>query len=170
MQEIWRDVKGFEGIYMVSNLGKVKRLYKGKIRFPTGSPNKNRFNYVYINLETAAKRKNVLLHRLVAQHFIPNPKNKPCVNHIDFNVSHNFSSNLEWCTHKENMQHTVRAGRSAKQRGEKAPCSKLTLKKVRAIREDLEAGMTYMTIARKHGTNYSNVAHIKRGSRWQYSV
>ena len=167
MQEEWIDIVGFEGIYYISSLGRVKKVNK----IIACSPNKNRHGYCYSNLQHGNKRKNALVHRLVALHFIPNPLNKRCVNHINFEVSDNKVSNLEWATHKENSAHTVKAGRAARTLGEKCGNAVLTLDTVRAIRKELAAGvLSYKKIAEKFGTNYSNVAHISRGSRWQYCL
>ena len=162
MEEEWREITGFEGIYYVSSMGTVR---KGE-RLLTLSPNKNRRGYCYANLETPMKRKNCLVHQLVAKHFIPNPELKRCVNHIDFDVSNNRVENLEWTTHKENINHSRTHGRMASQHGEKGGNSKLTLEIVRAIRNDRAKGMKYMEIAAKYKTPYSNIAHIMRGSRW----
>lgn len=166
MEEEWKEIEGWNGIYYISSLGRVKRENK----MITITPNKNRHGYCYVDLKVKGIRKNSLLHRLVALHFIPNPANKPCVNHLDFNVSNNEVSNLEWATHKENSAYTMRAGRISRSRGEDGGNSKLKLETVRKIRKDLAKGIyTHTQIAGKYKTNYSNVAHIKRGSRWSYS-
>lgn len=162
MQEEWKEISGWNGVYYISSCGRVRKGNK----FISVTPNKKRHGYRYVNLSIGAKRKNTLVHRLVALHFIPNPSIKPCVNHIDFDVSNNSVGNLEWATHKENSEHTVRAGRSARLFGEAGANVKLSLNTVRNIRCDLLSGMSNTAIAKKHGTNYSNVAHIKRGSRW----
>lgn len=163
MEEEWIEIAGFEGIYYISNVGRVRKGNK----FLKLSPNKNRRGYCYANLETSSKRKNSLVHQLVARHFIPNPENKRCVNHINFDVSDNQVSNLEWATHQENMNHSKVHGRMASPHGEKGGNSKLTLEVVRAIRKEREEnGTTYIALATKYNTNYSNVAHIMRGSRW----
>mgnify|MGYP004477016409 CR=1 FL=1 len=106
MEEIWKDIEGFEGLYQVSNLGRVKSLnYRrtGKEKVVKGWYDKN--FYRHVTLRVNGKDKQFLVHRLVAETFIPNPQNKPFVNHIDEKSSNNNAENLEWCTHKENMNH-----------------------------------------------------------------
>ncbi len=114
MNEIWKDVIGFEGLYQVSNLGRVKSLDRkvnsryGINRIISGKILKKLINtkgYLYVDLKRKCKGKKHLIHRLVAQAFIPNPENKPQVNHIDGNKQNNCVSNLEWNTISENQQH-----------------------------------------------------------------
>ena len=115
--EIWRDISGYENLYEVSNLGRVR----GKERFTTGNRNrklkekvlvqcKNDLGYCFVWLckNGIIKRKRV--HRLVADAFIENPGNKPFINHKDGNTQNNFVENLEWCTQKENIQHAYKTG------------------------------------------------------------
>jgi hypothetical protein len=111
MQEIWKDIVGYEGKYQISNLGRVKSLsYKN-----TGKEKILNFfitnNYVYVTLSKKCKQTNYTVHRLVAEAFIENPLNKPVINHIDCNPSNNCVDNLEWATQKENIQHSIRLGR-----------------------------------------------------------
>lgn len=97
MKEIWKDIKNYEGLYQVSNLGNVKSLRTGKkIYYSTAG------GYYRVNLFKDKRRKGFSIHRLVAEMFIPNYNNKPCVNHKDCNRKNNKVDNLEWCTYKEN--------------------------------------------------------------------
>lgn len=118
MNEIYKDVKGFEGYYQVSNLGNVKPTnpYNGrkpKLLTQENAKSKNAF-YKRVKLHKQGIVKRYLVHRLVAEHFIDNPKNKPQVNHIDNNTINNSEPNLEWCTASENMQHSHKQGRQDK--------------------------------------------------------
>ncbi len=161
MIEKWLEIKEWPG-YFISNTGKVKR----SDRHIALCPNKNRNNYVYVYHSNNTIRPRALsVHRLVARYFIPNPENKPCVNHIDNNPQNNLVENLEWVTHQENIQHCISQGRSVYKRGEECAQSVLSEKIVRKIKSEV-GSMTYKELAKKYGTNYSNIAHIKRGSRW----
>jgi hypothetical protein len=109
--EQWKDIKGFEGMYQVSNIGNVKsldrivwngkvhHLLKGRIMKPKG------VKYNEIHLCKDNKIKKCYIHRLVAEAFISNPHNKPQVNHLNGLHTDNRIENLEWCTSKENNQH-----------------------------------------------------------------
>lgn len=103
MNEIWKDIDGYEGLYQVSNLGRVKSS-KHDIILKTYS---NR-GYHQVQLSKNNIKSNKTIHRLVAQAFIPNPDNKPQVNHIDEDKTNNKVSNLEWVTAKENSNHGTR--------------------------------------------------------------
>lgn len=99
----WKLIEGFDGIYSVSNYGEVRNNKTGRLM----KPRKNEKGYLHIGLTTNGKQKNMRVHRLVAQAFIPNSENKLQVNHIDFNRENNCVSNLEWVTNQENTQYSV---------------------------------------------------------------
>ena len=105
MTEVWKDVKNYEGLYQISNLGNVKRISSGKRLKPY-----NRKGYIRVALSKDDTTKHIDIHRLVAQAFIPNPENKPEVNHKDENKLNNEVSNLEWVTRKENIKHSIKTG------------------------------------------------------------
>src|SRR5699024_3977580 len=110
MKEIWKDIEGYEGIYQVSNLGRVKRVTTGRIL----KSGKNRGGYLYINLCKQGVVSNKIIHRLVEQAFIPNPENKSDINHIDEDKTNNTVTNLEWTTRKENLNHGTHNDRVSK--------------------------------------------------------
>lgn len=109
MEEIWKDIQGYEGLYQVSNLGNVKSFHKQQegciLKFCH-----NTFGYKFVHLHKGKHTKNAVVHRLVAGAFIENSNNKRCVNHIDGNKFNNCVTNLEWCTHGENNQHAFDNG------------------------------------------------------------
>ena len=109
MQEIWKPIKNYESSYQVSNLGRIKRIYKNRPE-KILKPVKGSFGYLYHSISSTGKSKTIRLHRIVAESFIPNPKNYPEVNHIDGNKENNLPSNLEWCTRSHNMKHAYCKG------------------------------------------------------------
>jgi hypothetical protein len=104
-EEIWKDIKGYEGIYKVSNYGRVINVKTMKVL--SGGVGKN--GYDTVNLHNNGG-KTFCVHRLVAESFIPNPCNKKCVNHKDGDKLNNNAENLEWNTHSENNQHAYDSG------------------------------------------------------------
>lgn len=109
MEEIWKDVKGYEGLYQISNLGKVKRLVSVKCkkeRFLSITKDR-KSGYCRVMLCKNNKTKRFLIHRLIAEHFIPNPENKPCIDHINGVKDDNRIENLRWCTYKENNNYQI---------------------------------------------------------------
>lgn len=102
MKEIWKDVKGFEGLYMISNLGRIKH-YSNKNKWKILKQTNKKGSYFKIVLKCKDYTKSTRIHRLVAEAFIPNPNNLPQVNHIDMNKQNNKVDNLEWVTPKENV-------------------------------------------------------------------
>ena len=107
------DIKNYDGRYKIGNKGTVigvsrskDERYKHKQWILKQYEDKN--GYMYVTLQKSKKRKTIKVHRLVAEHFIPNPNNYPCVNHIDSNRKNNDVFNLEWVTQKQNMEHAVK--------------------------------------------------------------
>jgi len=121
--ESWKNIKGYEGLYKVSNMGRVKSLertvtrkngIKQTIRERILKPSTDKDGYLLVSLcNGSGKVKTFKVHRLVCEAFYENPKKKPCVNHIDENKTNNVASNLEWCTYEENNNHGTRNARSA---------------------------------------------------------
>ncbi len=122
MKEVWKNVKGYEGRYQISNLGRVKSLIAPngkpveKILKPGVSPQ----GYLFVSLCKNYKTKSFRIHRLVAQAFIPNLEDKPQVNHKNGIKSDNKVSNLEWSTPKENTKHAFENG-LASNKGKRNP-------------------------------------------------
>lgn len=108
MQEIWKDIENYEGLYQVSNLGKVKNVKTQKIL--KNYTSKQDRGYLKVSLYSNSKAKNFKIHRLVAKAFIPNQYNYPQVNHIDGNKQNNCVKNLEWCNNSHNMKEAYKLG------------------------------------------------------------
>lgn len=165
--EVWADIKGFEGLYQVSSLGRVKSLtraarcgHKGKgfKKVPERILKEgNYLGYSKVYLRKEGKQFNFRVHRLVAEVFIPNPLNKPQVNHIDEDSSNNKVENLEWVTQKENNNHGTRTLRASKKK------SKKVIGKSIVSQEVLKFNSVSETCSK--GFNPSHVASCARGER-----
>jgi hypothetical protein len=121
MEEVWKEIKNFEGYYEISNLGNIRsltrintngRCLKGRLR----KPYKGWDGHLRIRLSKGNKLTDCLVHRLVALAFIPNPNNLPQINHKDENPQNNCVDNLEWCTLLYNLKYGTREKRSAESR------------------------------------------------------
>ena len=119
MKKEWKEIKGYEGKYIVSNYGEVislPRLKQNNSKKQYVEPKElskhisSTNGYVYVLLCGKGKCKNVRLHKLVAEAFIPNPEHKEQVNHIDGDKTNNKVENLEWCNNAENIKHAYRTG------------------------------------------------------------
>lgn len=114
MREEWKDIKGYEGIYQISNKGEVRsldRIVHGRNDyFQKGVILKqaNNGNYNFVSIQVNGKQKKLYIHRAVAEHFIPNPLGLKEVNHKDENKQNNSVENLEWCTSKYNANYGTR--------------------------------------------------------------
>lgn len=137
--EIWKDIKGYEGYYQVSNMGRIKSLPR-KI-YNSGILGKNKFyitkekilkgrldkkGYLRVVLCKNNKKKDYLIHRLTIEAFKKNVDNKPCINHIDGNKTNNKLDNLEWCTYSENLTHAYKMNLKKRIRNIETYCIRLT--------------------------------------------
>ena len=123
LNEIWKPIKGYEGLYEVSNFGRIKslkRLVKSHnkwgecyitINEKILKTSDNKLGYLFVKLFKNNKAKTYYIHRLVAEHFIPNPNNYKEVNHKDENKTNNVVTNLEWCDRKYNVNYSNRTKR-----------------------------------------------------------
>lgn len=186
----WRPVKDYEGLYEVSNLGQVRSLnYKGNgyIRELKTHPNNRGYLTLLLTKDSTSSRK--LVHRLVAEAFIPNPENKLEVNHIDGNKANNSVNNLEWATRQENNVHALNTGlrtalagkhasfygkRHTEQTRKKMSQNSVYSKRIRCI----ETGDIYKSIQEASnitGVNRNSISAVCRGKyktaggyRWEY--
>ena len=156
--ENWKDIKGYEGLYQISNEGRVRSLIgKEKILKPL-----NTIGYFFVRLSKDKIIKNYYIHRLIATHFLDNPDNKPQVNHINGIKTDNRLSNLEWNTRSENMKHADDTGlRNIK--GSNHGQSKLTDQQVLKIRSSNLKGKELSKI---HGVSQSTISLIKNRKKW----
>ena len=130
MQEIWKDIPNYEGLYQASNLGRIKSVqriakkeYKNnrivKEKIMNGTKNQDGYLKAHFKNKELNIDKGLFIHRLVAQTFIPNPNNFPQINHIDGNKLNNCITNLEWCTNLYNQQHAWKNGLHKAKKGKR---------------------------------------------------
>lgn len=157
MQEIFKEINGYEGLYQVSNFGNIISLHRKNVKqnlILKSSPNSR--GYSVINLSKLGKTKTRLVHRLVAEEFILNPENKPQVNHINGIKSDNRLENLEFATNSENQKHAHATGLKYVSDLHKIQISQANSKPV----IDLETGIVYKSITEASKTYKYSMSHI----------
>lgn len=172
--EIWKDIKGFEGSFQISNKGRIRSLDRwidGRSRyFIHGRVLKTAINmngYEICNIKIRNKGHNVYIHREVAKAFGKKENGKNYVNHIDGNKLNNTIENLEWCTASENNQHAYDIGLKLGPIGTKQWNSKLTEKEVIEIYRIAKSGKySDPQVASMFGVKRLQVLKIRRGLRW----
>lgn len=169
-------VVGYEGLYEVTDTGGVYSLDRvvkrsdGETRNRKGRKLKtwtNSKGYEITEVSKNSVRKSIPVHRLVALAFIPNPENKPTVNHKDTNKQNNNVENLEWATHLENVKHANAHGLVPRMEGSLNGQSKLNEKQVLDIRESWEAGATQTILAKHYNVTLSTINGIILNKSWQ---
>lgn len=175
MEEIWKDIKDYVGLYQVSNLGRVKSL-KRRVKKWNGyrmigekilKSKLDKNGYCLITLCKNNIDKTFKMHRLVAQSFIPNPQNKPEINHKNNQKQKNYVKNLEWVTSKENKQHSIKNGWFHTAKGENNGHAKLTEKQVLEIR-NLYPKLNQLQLAKKYDVGGTTIHDIVHKIHWKH--
>lgn len=167
--EIWKDIKGYEGSYMVSNLGRVKSIPRYRVKKTVYlKENVLKGGYSYLELCLDSVRKKYLVHRLVAIAFIDNPQNKPQVNHKNGVKTDNIVSNLEWNTRSENQQHAIDNGLRKPSRGEINGQCKLREEQVIEIIDKTKNNYSTGWLAKKYNVSPSTISDIKAKRSWKH--
>jgi len=159
--EIWKQVKDSDSKYFISSHGKVKR--EGRV---IGGSKEGKGYIIYSLYVTPSVKTIKKAHRLVAEHFIPNPENKPQVNHIDGNKLNNHVDNLEWCTNRENIQHALNNG-LIDTRGEKSGKNIYPEAVIRKAHET-KGSVSNSEFAKLHNMTKKYVSAVRRGERWTW--
>jgi hypothetical protein len=162
-----KQIPGYAS-YSVTDDG---RVWSHRLRSGWMKPGVDRNGYVrYSLIGDTGKRKGMYIHQLVALAYIPNPENKPNVNHKDFNKSNNSVANLEWCTHLENVRHDWAGGNRRPLRGNQTGPQKLNEQKVRRIRNLAKLGLRQMDIAEIIGVKQPTVSSVVVRRLWGHVV
>jgi hypothetical protein len=160
--EMWLPIKSWEGLYEISNKGRVKSLRKNILLKEI----EDNYGYLVIHLRNSPLSKIYKIHRLVAEAFIPNPFNKRTVNHIDLNKKNNNINNLEWSTHLENNNHAIDNG-VLNHNGVFNGRAKLNDFEVREIIE-LKGLKTQKEIAKIYHVSKSLIGYIVNRKNWKH--
>lgn len=177
MKEIWKPIKDFEGSYEISNLGRVKSLSRPRSLNQQHIITKeiilkhgiNNNGYYYVNLCKNKKSCLKTIHRLVGLAFIPNPLNKPKINHKDTIKTNNYKNNLEWCTQKENIKHAIENDLMNWPKGEKHWDNKLTENQVLKIREKyIPYKYSTYKLAQEYGVSRTAIYSIIKNINWKH--
>jgi hypothetical protein len=179
--EIWKDIPAYEGLYMVSDQGRIKNVEREYIvhrkggqylkKVPcvirVGSPTSE--GYLGVKLTKDGVTKSFLAHRLVMAAFEPNPENKRTVNHKDGNKTNNRLTNLEWASDLEQIRHAYATGLKFNDvAGEKNPTAVLKVEDVIEIKRSLLRGERSCDLSRKYNVSHSAIQKIKTGHNWRH--
>src|SRR5699024_1112448 len=177
-KEIWKPVSGYEGVYEVSNLGRVKSLSRHKACGHKGSKpqiteecllsiREDRYGYKRVKLSKNKKSHLKYLHRILAKEIIPNPEGKPQINHKDGDKGNNSLENLEWTTQKENVIHAFATGLIKPRTGEKNSLSKLKEFQVKEIRKLYKQGATQKELSKVYKVSIATISGIVNFKTWK---
>lgn len=177
MEIIWKDVPSYEGYYQVSSCGLIKSIsrvvkyrenHSGLRKERILKLNVTKSGYVHAVICIDKVNKTVKVHRLVALAFIPNPENKPCVNHINGIKTDNRVENLEWCTYAENTQHAFKTKLKSGVKGEESHLSKLKTEDIMKIRLLYSEGChSQNELGKMFNVSQSQIARIINNINWK---
>lgn len=170
-EEIWKDIPEYEGIYMISNKGRVKSLHTricdinkvGVILTPV-----KRGGYDRVSLQKKGAIKWKSIHRLIMIAFVPNPNNFPIINHINGIRNDNSLDNLEWCTQSRNVSHAFEIGLKIAAKGTRHGRCKLSENNVLEIRRLIVEGKNNKEIGNKFNVSKTHIGYIKSGKLWSH--
>lgn len=164
--EKWKNVVGYEGLYAVSNKGRVRKMGHGSYGGRIMTPMEINGGYLRVRLTKGEESKTFLVHRLVAMAFLSNPDNLPTVNHKDFDTRNNTVENLEWMTQRENNNYSRKAGHYyySEKAHEKARLNrKISDDKAKLIFEEYQTGTKQSDLAAKYNVTRAFVCRLVRG-------
>lgn len=176
--EIWKDIKGYEGLYSISNTGRVKRLARNRI-IATGVNKplkekeiktfKGKLGYIHVNLWKNGQIKQHRIHRLIMLAHTNKPEDKNIINHIDGDKSNNTLGNLEWCTARENTIHAYKTGLAKGKKGIENSQGRLTNEEVISMRNLYATGeYTQKEIGEIFGISRRHAGDIVNGKKWAW--
>jgi hypothetical protein len=177
MEEIWKDITGYEGLYQVSNFGRVKSLERKVIQkdgglFSVRETIRKQFcamGYLYVDLYKDFKKTKFRIHSLVAMAFLKNENNLIEINHKNGIKTDNQSENLEWCTHSDNLIHAFKTGLFISVKGENKLNSKLTNENISEIKSLYKTGnFSHRSLAKKFNVCSSTIHNILNNIKWKH--
>lgn len=161
MEENWKFIEGTNDMYKISDLGNVFSVFTGTIRKPQMHK-----NYLVVQIRVNGITHKLSIHRLVAKAFIPNPLNKPEINHLNAIKTDNRATNLEWCTNEENRIHAINLGLIPK--GIQCAQAIFTENDIKNIRTLAFFGVSNKEISISYSTNQSNIHSIVNNKTWRH--
>ena len=168
--EDWINLQNYEEYYEISNIGNIRRkegTFNRKIK--NLGLRKHSGGYLYFQITINNISKNLTYHRVMAQHFIPNPENKPFVNHKDGNKLNNSLDNLEWVTASENMRHAYDTGLEVGKKGEEHHNSKYKEEEIKNIKLLFKNGVSRKEISKLYPKMHINyLTLIINNKRWSH--
>jgi hypothetical protein len=175
-EEDWVDIKGYEGIYMVSTRGRIKSVDRqsqrtrglANIKGRVLRPNIYKNGYLWVLLTKDKNPLQFFVHRIVATHLVENSKNLPFVNHIDGDKANNDTLNLEWCTPKQNVHHALNTGLCENIFGDNCHLSSLSSEQVLLIRSEYTKGDNIEKIAKQYNVHGHTIRRVIERKTWRH--